>query len=613
MTSLLAALGTPGACAANADHATREQTPSEIATLARARIAAGGPAWDRVHGLSAVGRIRVSGLSGTWSRIDDVSDGRSAIKADLGVYRTAEGSDGRTHWRQEPSGGVHPLDGRFAKSAAVTDAWLTRRGWLRSHAADAKIGRAFVRTENGHAYVVVEAVPRGGQAVQLWFDARTYMLDRTVRTMPISIQTVRYGDYRSVAGLRLPFSIESRDSGTSDVETVSIDRWSRHHPIDNAAFAAPAPPDDAVLDGETTVPLDIDGLVVVEATLNGRALHFILDSGGHNILTPEAAKALGVRPVGAGASGGAGAGELPQQYVRIDRLDIGAASMRDQHFYVLPFQYGTIERGTREPLAGLLGLELFERFAMRIDYPGRALTLKKLADYHHRGSGIAVPITFDDDMPLLEGRIDGIPALLALDTGNASSLVIQPVWARQHGLSARLKRGIETVSYGAGGASPNWASRIEQLEIGGTVLPRPIVRYAEDTAGAFSSRTEAANIGTDVLSNFALDFDYGHSVIWFEYRPGYVPRPFNRAGIRAVKEGLQSFRVALVTTASPAAAAGLARDDEIVAVDGTPAAAMSGRDLAEKFVQPVGTDVALTIRRGGSDWIATVRLAEMLP
>src|SRR5207248_4891041 len=131
------------------------------------------------------------------------------------------------------------------------------------------------------------------------------------------------------------------------------------------------------------------------------------------------------------------------------------------------------------------------------------------------------------------------------------------------------------VSYGAGGASRNWASRIGQMQIGGTVLRDQIVRYAEDTAGAFSSRTEAANIGTDVLANFVLDVDYARSVIWFDYRPGHVQRPFARAGMRTLKEGPQAFRVTLVNPESPAAAAGIMHDDEIVAVDGVPAIELS--------------------------------------
>src|SRR5205807_5021631 len=139
--------------------------------------------------------------------------------------------------------------------------------------------------------------------------------------------------------------------------------------------------------------------------------------------------------------------------------------------------------------------------------------------------------------------------------------------------------GSETVSYGAGGASRNWASRIATLEICDTVLKRSIVRYAEDKVGAFSSRTEAANIGTDTLANFVLEFDYGNGVIWFTHEPGYVSLPFNRAGLRAIKESPESFRVTLVLRSSPASEAGIARDDQIMAIDGIQATQMSGREL----------------------------------
>lgn len=596
---------------------TQPQAASGHAVLAKARAAMGGTAWEHARSLRAEGRLESSGLQGPWSRIEDLSRGRFAIAADLGVFRVAEGDDGRTHWRQDPSGAVHALNAPFAKSAAITEAWLTRRAWLRPGAEQARIGAAVARTEQDRHYLVIEATPRSGQALgqalELWFDATTHLLDRTVRTMPISVQTVRYRDYRAVAGLRVPFTIESHDAASDSVETMRVDRWSLVKQLESAAFAAPTPPDDTTLDGETTVPMELSGFPTVEARLNGRSFHFILDTGGHNILTPAAAEALGVRPVGAGSSGGAGSGQLAQQYVRIDKLEIGAATMRDQHFYVLPLQYGTVERGTREPLAGLLGLELFERFAMRMDYPAKTLTLRKLAGFRYQGKGTAVPISFDDDMPLIEGRINGIPGLIALDTGNSGTTVVQQVWARRHGLAERLKRGVETVSFGAGGASTNWASRIDSLEIGGVVLPKPYARYAEDSAGAFSSRTEAANIGTDALANFVLDIDYARGVIWFEHRPGYVSLPFNRSGLRAVKDEPGAFRVAVVSVGSPAAAAGLMRGDLIVAVDGVAAARMSGHELRDKLIQPVGTQLSLTVRRADDQREVKLTLAEMLP
>ena len=377
----------------------------------------------------------------------------------------------------------------FSQAASRTDAWLTRRGWLRADAGSARIGLAETRTQDGSRFVVLEATPPHGQPVEMWFDASTFLLERTVRTMPISIQTVRYSDYRRVSGIALPYTIETSDSSAPTKDIVRVDQWEPRKHVPNATFAAPTPPDDTTLDGETTLPLDIDGFVMVAARLNGRDFDFILDTGGHNIITPEVAKLLDLHAVGEGTSGGSGSGTLTQQYVRIERLELGTATLRDQHFYVLPLQYDTVERGTQPPLAGILGLEIFERFAVRIDYPDARLTLRKLDRFHHATGGVPVPIMFDDDQPLLQGRIDGVSGLIGLDTGNGSTLVVQPVWARSNGLADTLKRGVETVSYGSGGASANWVSRVLSVEVGGVELRNQIVRYAEDRSGAFSSRT----------------------------------------------------------------------------------------------------------------------------
>src|SRR5262249_58007548 len=125
--------------------------------------------------------------------------------------------------------------------------------------------------------------------------------------------------------------------------------------------------------------LAVEGMITITATLNGKRYDFIVDTGGHDILTPDVARALGLEPVGAGASGGSGEGTLAQQDVRVASMQIGGATLRDQHFYVIPLQYDTVERGTKPPLAGILGLELFERLAIRIDYGARTMTLRTFA------------------------------------------------------------------------------------------------------------------------------------------------------------------------------------------------------------------------------------------
>ena len=44
-----------------------------------------------------------------------------------------------------------------------------------------------------------------------------------------------------------------------------------------------------------------------------------------------------------------------------------------------------------------------------------------------------------------------------------------------------------------------------------------------------------------------------------------------------------------------------------------PAARLSGRQLFDKLIQPVGTELHVTLKRGSEERQATLRLAEMLP
>ena len=81
----------------------------------------------------------------------------------------------------------------------------------------------------------------------------------------------------------------------------------------------------------------------------------------------------------------------------------------------------------------------------------------------------------------------------------------------------------------------------------------------------------------------------------------------------AIKDDPGSFRVMLVVPDSPAAQAGLAPGDLILAVDGVPAQRLSGRNLADKLIQEPGTEVVLATTRGGVARTAVVSLREMLP
>lgn len=583
------------------------------AVLASARAAAGVGDASYKGVIIETGSERSSGLNGRWSKTVDLGTGKMRAATDFGIYSIGMVWDGRHYWRQDGSGGVHPIDSDFMQAVHVTDAWLAQLGYLRGDALGARLAPLNDRTAEGRTFSIIQATPRHGQPVELWFDQGTKRLARTVQVLPIDVRTVRYEDYRSVGGLVLPFRITTDYGDDSNAEVVQIDRVARSS-ANTETFGRPQPPDDfAIAGGKTVVSVEFDGDVIVEAKLNGQGpLAFILDTGGHDILTPGAAAALGLNPVGAGTGGGSGEGKVSEQYARVDRLQIGGLTMRDQRFIIIPLQYNTVERGARPPLAGILGLELFERLAIRLDYHGQTLQFEPLADYRHRGGGTVVPIVFSDDEPLLMAKIAGVSGDVGLDTGNSGTLIVQGIWADAHGLKAQMMSGFPSLGFGMGGASSNWSSRVD-FELAGQRFPRIIGRYALDKGGAFSSRTESGNVGNQILANFTLEFDYGHGQIWFEPVQGTEQLPFSRAGVSVLKERAEAFKVVAVAAQTPAAEAGLQVNDEIVAVDGKPSREVSGWDFRRATRLPPGTKLTLSIVRSGQPLKVILTLRELLP
>lgn len=591
--TLLVLFGTAGAIVS-----AHAESAAEV--LAAARNASGGAAWDRVALVRSIGEETFAGLRGRWQLTEDTVRGRYAQVEDFGIYKISEGFDGSRHWRQDRSGGVHALDSAFAIRNTRTDAWLVQRGYLK-----ANDGTLYTppdeRVESGARYWLVQATPSNGEPVQLWFDAASHRLARIVRQMPISVLVVRLEDYREVDGVSLPFRIVFSDDNGDSPAAVTIESYKMLVADDDRLFALAQPPDDTRLARPTRLPAEIDGQIVVRATLNGKGpFGFIVDTGGHNILTPAAASALGLTAVGQGQSGGAGEGTLPEQAVRVADLRIGAARLKDQYFSVIPFTWDTVERGPRTPLAGLLGLDIFERFIVRIDYRRAVL------DLIPNGTPIActgeqLPIRFEDDSPEVEGTLDGVAGIVSIDTGNGGSTVVQGVWAARSGLAERLKRGVETVSFGSGGVSRNWVSEGHVLGLGGQRLSDTAFRYAEDAKGAFSSRTEAANAGYDVLAHYTVTFDYGRSRMCLEPSPGFRPPPMNRSGLGLSKGEPSAFTVVQVRAGSPGALAGIREGDKIVAINGRAASRLSSRDAFNAVRRAPGTRVRMRLRRGETD------------
>jgi PDZ domain/Aspartyl protease len=558
-----------------------------------------GAALRRIGQITATGSTVLSGLRGTARFDDDLTRGRYAQRFDVAVVgASSEIFDGTTVWVQDISGGVHALDADFPRRHAVTSAYLTSRAYL-DPASPARLTCSVAG--DGSGAFVVRAQPSGGTPVDLRFGATSHLLESTSERLPTTTQVTRYDDYRRVADVVLPYEIRSgtlaEPADGFDFEVHGYRFAARPQAGD---FARPRETRPAVMLGgatSSTVPAKIEGRqLFVWASINGHApMPFILDTGGHAILTTGAAKTLGLRGSGAGESGGSGAGTIALQYTRARSIRLGQAQLNDQPLLIIPYPFSFWERGKREPLAGILGLEVFEKFAVRIDYAHERVTFAPLRGFAHP-AGAAVALRFEDDTPLAAAAADGHAGDFQIDTGNAGSTVLYGPFLQRTGLLAKYVGGVSVRGFGTGGSNTGRLQTLRSLEFGGHDLTGLVADFTQMKSGAFSSLTEAGNLGYDVLWRYVPTFDYANQTLYLGPSPDAHAPPKNSSGLGAMKAAPGEFQVFAVRPGSLAARAGIVAGDRIVGIDGRPATDFSTADLGVLLSAAPGTRVALRVR-----------------
>lgn len=592
---------------------TVAMAPAEASSLAAFRGVSGCAAWGHLATLYVGGMEVADGLTGRFRKTLDTRSGRSKEEMTRGRLREGDGFDGAVAWSRDYSGASHVLNAPDARASAITNAWLIRRGWCRLDNGGAVIRAVGTHTESGRNFAVFTAVPQGGAPVTMWVDRSTHLLDRTVEQHNENHEIDRFSDWRTVAGTAVAFRERVEYPEDGSVEAWSTTRVEPVPSVSAASFKLPKLPRDfQVLAGAHTaeVPYTSDGWKpIVNVMLNGHGpFPFVIDTGGHFILTPATARRLGVVPVGNANSTGSDPTALKTRFAHIREIRIGNAIIKNQVAKIIPYKFRRLERGPRPAKAGWIGLEVFERFATTFDPNTRTITLAPLTRTRPIPHGTRVSLLFSEDAPLVRCIVAAHPGLCMMDTGNAGRTIVEGHWAERSGLVKRLRGGLDR-------GDGSWISR-ENVSIGSLGDFPQIVQYIPPTKfGSEATTVEAAILSEALIDNFVATFDYSRGAVWLQPAIHSAQRPFNRSGIEADKERDGTLVVSHLLPDSPAAAAGVGIGDRIIALNNHPASQFSGADFAAANEGQIGALLAYSVlsHSSGRQRTVTLRLRELLP
>lgn len=593
--------------------------PDAAALLARARAVSGGERWEAVTALTGHGTMKAAGLSGSVDTREDLLTGRSVARYSLGLFKGANGYDGTVSWNQDPGGEVARLDAPEAQRQAVTAAWLSARAFWFPQRGKASYAAPQAREHDGRRFNVVTATPAAGEAVELWFDDASGRLERFVTGLAAQDRTVTVlSDWRAVEGLELPFhQIVDRGADSANRVEILYDTLTTSKAVADADFAVPVMAGGAHIDdatGVTRIPFRlVRDHIHVQAEVDGQPVQMLVDTGGVNILLPAAIARLKLKTEGQLTGRGAGEARADVALTRAASLRLGGVAFDKPLFYVIDF--GQLPDVEGEDFDGVIGYELFQRFGVTIDYVKRELVLARPDVFTPPAGAKAVPFTLAERIPIVEGRIDGRPVRIAVDTGSGAAIDLHSPFVRKHDLQREYGASFQQVSgWGVGGPMRAWPVRLGELEIGGFALPDVAASLYTGDKGAFASPDVDANLGGRVLGRFTVAFDYAAKRMHLVPNANYTdPFRSDRSGLALLRDG-SALKVFDVAARSPAAAAGLLAGDRVTRIGDAPVAARSLSQWRDYLsAEPAGTRIAIAYERGGKTQSATLVLADLIP
>jgi hypothetical protein len=616
--------GTPVVTSAPANAPMPPSTADGASLVARfVGVSGGGSHWDSVDAIQVDGTIAAGGMSGAFSSVDDTRTCRSVSHYKLGPIQGADGYDGKQAWQQDPGGEVVALDAPDAREKAVTTAWMVCLGSSRATKRAVTYSAVRATDDGGRHWKVVDATPEGGRSITLWFDAETGLLGRTDERDGSDVETTRIDDYREVDGARLSFhQITDRTDATGQTDPrahveMKVDRIAPVAMPDAAVFAMPAMTASArIVDGSgvTQVPFDlVNNHIYADVTIDGTRMHFLVDTGGANLLTPSAAARLGAKVEGKLSGGGVGEQRVDVGLTHLGEVRLGGAALSKPVFMVMDL--GDLAQIEGAPLDGLVGFEMFRRFRVTVDYQKHVLTLTDPAKFQPPAGAQVVPFELADRIPLIQAKLDGMPVRLSVDTGSRASLTMNSPFVRQNELVARYGAATESVTgWGVGGPEHARPARAGALLLGDVAVKDVVVDLFTGQKGADANPDISGNLGAGVLRRFTVSFDYDARKMYLVPNADFAkPDLYDRSGMWLLSDG-DALKIVAVTPGGPADKAGLHEGDRIAKLAGE---GIARRSLAEWRVRlrelPAGKHLAVTLSGVGAGRTVDLVLADLIP
>ena len=362
---------------------------------------------------------------------------------------------------------------------------------------------------------------------------------------------------------------------------------------------SPAPPQAL-----SHIPFEMNSNhVLMQGRINDSGpLWFTLDTGaGISVINTRKARELGIQMSANGRARGAG-GTAESSRLNKVTLSLPGAELKNLTLAATPLD--SLEEVSGRSMDAIIGVELFQRYVVEVDYESKFITLYDPQQFVYKGAGESLPLTFFNNHPYIHGKIlvSGLAPIegdFVIDSGSGFGITVAPSFNRTQKLLEHIPKTIRTSARGVGGEFVTIIGRVEGLELGRFKLSQPVTAFPQ-TEGFISKEGSVGNIGGLILRHFKVIFDYPHKRMILEPNKNFAePFDIDMSGLSLITDSPQFklVKVHRVIEGSPAAEAGIKADDLILEVNGRAASELTLNTFRE-MLKKEGQQYNLKIKRG---------------
>ncbi|MFM7857392.1 MAG: aspartyl protease family protein [Flammeovirgaceae bacterium] len=363
------------------------------------------------------------------------------------------------------------------------------------------------------------------------------------------------------------------------------------------------------------IPIEIhNNLAVVPVILNNTLpLKFIVDTGVRTAILTEKTYSdiLNLSYTRKYTISGAGGQKLVDAYLTNNvTLDMPGVHGQGHSMLVLDKDYLELKNSMGTEVHGILGYELFSRFAVTVNYEAKTLIIERPDKFKPGKKFQMIPITVEDTKPFIKLPLQmtdtaKLMAKLLVDSGASHSIFLE---IDSDSLIQVPKKNIDaTLGRGLGGIIIGKIARIKALSFGKYQLENlianfPIDYIPKDTTQENNKKYRNGSIGGDLLSRFTIVFDLPHERIYFKKNSSFNKKfYYNLSGltIRAKGSFLHDFEISEVRKNTAAEKCGLKEGDYLLVVNGIDLSELELSNVNNMFSKKPGKKIRLLIMRDG--------------